>query len=92
TLFLISQQTDYANFSFGWRWDFDFGLLFGFDLGIAKELNPHRNFYVFSDEPGLIDKSRIPSLRDLAYYQMVSYPTGIHQSFLSFNIFSGISF
>lgn len=82
----------YINGSFGWRWDLDFGLLFGFDFGIAKEINKKRDVYVYSNSRGLIDRSRIPSLRDIVFYQAFTRPYNTDRNFVCINIYAGIAF
>lgn len=82
----------YANGGFGWRWNLDFGLIFGFDFGYAKEMNKKRDIYFYSDSRGLIERSRIPSLRDIVFYQALTRAYGPDTPYASLNIYAGTAF
>ena len=82
----------YFNYGFGWRWDLDIGLLFGFDFGFAKEINRKRDIYFYADTRGLVDSSRIPTVRDIIFYQAFTSHSGADKGYGSINIYAGISF
>jgi hypothetical protein len=82
----------YANYGFGWRWDLINGLLFGFDFGLAKEINRRRDIYIYADSRGLIDNRNIPTQRDILFYQAITRSYGTDKGYGSINIYAGISF
>lgn len=84
----------YANIGFGWRWDFDNGLLFGFDFGLAREINKKRNLYFYGDARGLVEPNRAPGLNDILYLQSFTYNSSLASNLVSgsLNIYAGISY
>jgi hypothetical protein len=84
----------YANLGFGWRWDFDNGLLFGFDFGLAKEINRKRNLYFYGDARGLVEPNRAPGLNDILFLQNFTYNSSpaSNLAYASINLYAGIAF
>ena len=75
-----------------WGWDLINGLLFGFDFGLAKEINRRRDIYIYADSRGLIDNRNIPTQRDILFYQAITRSYGTDKGYGSINIYAGISF
>jgi hypothetical protein len=91
---ITTNNNYYANLGFGWRWDFDNGLLLGFDFGLAKEINKKRNLYFYGDARGLVEPNRAPGLNDILYLQSFTYNSSLASNLVSgsLNIYAGISF